>query len=205
MFNEARALWLYQHYLWLETALPPRSGPSPLILPTREFFPNTRRGDELARELFERVRELMGLQQWPCRLEPESDEEAEFRAAMQRSGVFAPIQRKAAGTFSAGEEVVITYSRSLNDQPMQLVATLAHELCHYLLATVQLAPPAGWEELEPLTDLAAVHEGFGVILANSAFQFSQWADAQMHGWQSSTPAEVFRDALDYVAELDGGG
>jgi hypothetical protein len=63
---------------------------------------------------------------------------------------------------------------------------MAHELCHYLLATVKEEPPCGWEEHEPLTDLAAVHEGFGIFLANSAFGFSQWTNTQSQGWEFSS-------------------
>jgi hypothetical protein len=41
------------------------------------------------------------------------------------------------GTFQATEEneVIITYNPSLASQPIQLVATFAHELAHYLTAT----------------------------------------------------------------------
>lgn len=188
MLTEERARWLYCHYRWLETALPPRGAAIPLVLPSAPFFRfSASRDHAFAVEVFEAVRAIMGLENWPCRLEAESDEDAEFRQAMARAGVLGvPGQRGAAGTFSAGEEVVITYSKSMLRTPVRLIATLAHEWCHYLLATVQSVPPAGWEELEPLTDLAAVHEGFGVILTNSAFSFGQWSDSQSLGWQCDT-------------------
>src|SRR5262249_10899697 len=104
-----------------------------------------------------------------------------------RSGVLGRFSSKgAAGTFSIPEknEIVISYSASLLKDPVGLVSTLAHELCHYLLSTVRDEPPATWKELEPLTDLSAVLEGFGLFLCNSAFQFSQWSSNDKQGWSA---------------------
>ncbi|REL29586.1 hypothetical protein [Thalassotalea euphylliae] len=67
---------------------------------------------------------------------------------------------------------------------MQLVATLAHELAHYLTATAKDEPPGGWENWEFATDIAATFMGFGIFMANSAFNFSQYADADSQGWKS---------------------
>lgn len=116
---------------------------------------------------------------------PQSDEEREAAAALARGAPWAETKWSgAAGTFRSGEEVEITYSPNLLANPTALVATMAHELCHYLMANVAAEPPCGWAAHEPLTDLAAVHEGFGVFLCNSAFHFSQWTSATHQGWQS---------------------
>jgi hypothetical protein len=188
MFTEERALWLYRNYRWLEQVLPKRSVPAPIIDLSPKFFPQGFAATAASAEAsFETVKRLMLLQEWPCRLVAETNEQAEFRQAMHRSGIYnAPLEAGALGTFSAGDEVVITYRRDLLSNPTAMVATFAHELCHYLLATVQSPPEDGWEHLEPLTDLAAVHEGFGLILTNAAFSFGQWADSQWQGWQAST-------------------
>ncbi len=190
MFTEERALWLYRNYLWLEQHLPQHSDgyKPPLILPTPEFYAMPHTGDHaFAEAVFERTREWMGLLEWPCILTPQSEEEREAQAAMNKSGLYGATATKgAAGTFRYGEQVEITYSPSLLRNPPSLVATFAHELCHYLIACVEQEPPCGWAEHEPLTDLAAVHAGFGVFLCNGAFQFGQWADSQYHGWGSST-------------------
>jgi hypothetical protein len=191
MFTEERARWLYQHYRWLEANLPARVGEHApqLILPTPEFFParNTR-DHAFAKAMFDTTRSFMGVIEWQCDLVAQSGEEREQQVAMTRgSGLYGESKfNDAAGTFSAGDRVQITYSPRLLGEPVGLVATLAHELCHYLLAMVKVEPPCGWSEHEPLTDLAAVHEGFGVFLCNSAFNFNQWTDSQYSGWQSST-------------------
>lgn len=191
MFTEERALWLYQHYRWLEENLPARGEAyqPPLVLPTAEFFPTRNTGDHaFAVAVFDATREYMGIRDWDCVLESQSEEE---RKAVQELGKAGGLYGEtriadAAGTFRAGEQIKITYSPELLRDPPGLVATFAHELCHYLLATVTDEPPCGWAEHEPLTDLAAVHEGFGIFLCNSAFQFGQWSDHRYAGWRTST-------------------
>ena len=61
--------------------------------------------------------------------------------------------------------IVISYVPALLKRPDHLIATLAHELAHYLLATARDSPPCEKEEREFLTDLAAVYLGFGVFLS----------------------------------------
>ena len=193
MFNEERARWLYRHYRWLEKALPNFTGGSAraprLILPTPEFYPlrNTR-DHAFAEAIFDQTRQFMGMENWPCVLTPQSEEDQEAQERVSRAGgTLGSTQTSgAAGTFRVGDEVEITYSPQSLKDPVGLVATLSHELCHYLLACVKETPPAGWEELEPITDLCAVHEGFGVFLCNSAFTFGQWQDSQYQGWGAGT-------------------
>jgi hypothetical protein len=191
MFTEERALWLYRQFVWLEQHLPKRTDGSgaPLVLPTPEFYPQGNTRDHaFAASVFDTTRSFMGLLDWKCRLIAQGDAGREAAKAFSRGPVAAETSYSgAAGTFSIADgEVVISYSPALAEEPVGLVATLAHELCHYLLATVKEEPPCGWAEHEPLTDLAAVHEGFGVFLCNSAFQFGQWSTATHGGWRSGT-------------------
>lgn len=188
MFTEDRAIWIYDHYRWLEGQLPPRQGATGpcLVTPSPEAFPirNTR-DHAFAEAMFHCTREYMGLLEWPCRLASHVDRGRDQQDAFRQAGLLGQFEsdKGAGGTFSVGPEVVITYSPALLNDPSALVATLAHELCHYLLATVKDEPPCTWKEHEPLTDLAAVHEGFGIFLANSAFSFSQWTNNDTQGWQ----------------------
>jgi hypothetical protein len=189
MFTEERALWLYQHYRWLDANLPNRKsiGRRTFILPTKEFFPHRFSNDhDSAVTLFGDVRTLMGMTAWPCRFEQRESREHAQQRDLARGGVMGESKANdPGGTFSATreKEVVITYSSHMLKDPFALVGTLAHELCHYLLATVRDEPPATWAQLEPLTDLAAVREGFGIFLCNAAFQFSQWTSHDQQGWR----------------------
>lgn len=204
MFTEARALWLYENYRWLERQLPPREhGAARLILPTPEFFPIRNTGDHAwASAMFEATRGFMELSHWPCRLVPHVDSGHQQRESLGAAGVLGGIQTQdAAGTFSIQEEVEITYSPTLLRDPVGIVATFAHELCHYLLATVKEEPPCGWPEHEPLTDLAAVHEGFGVFLCNSAFHFGQWSSGGQLGWEAGRRGYLNESELGFATAI----
>ena len=67
---------------------------------------------------------------------------------------------------------------------MSFVATLAHELGHFLISEIREPPPGGRDNLEFATDMAAVFLGFGVFLADSAFRFSQYQGGGTQGWSA---------------------
>ncbi|HTB79402.1 MAG TPA: hypothetical protein VK717_00805 [Opitutaceae bacterium] len=190
MFTEQRALWIYDQYRWLERCLPRRRKALrlPLVVPTATFFPerytNTH---ESAEQVFNRVRSLMGMGAWDCAFVQKGGEKRQLTRALQESGVLGeiPTPGEPAGTFSVRERVTITYAPHLLADPLILVAVVAHELSHYLLATAAEKPACSKEDMEPLTDLTAVFEGFGLFSCYAAFQFKQWTDVGTQGWSVS--------------------
>ncbi|MDH4318404.1 MAG: hypothetical protein OEV64_08445 [Desulfobulbaceae bacterium] len=44
-----------------------------------------------------------------------------------------------------------------------MIATFAHELSHYLIATAPEPPPGGWESWKFATDIGATFLGFGIF------------------------------------------
>lgn len=154
-----------------------------LVLPTKEFFGmQLDSNDDAALKTFARVKELANLTEWPCRLEKQSAD-AQTKVAPTLAVQNAP--QGPAGTFSLQDnnEIVISYNPNITTNPVQMVATFAHELAHYLTATSQEPPPGGWENWEFATDIAATFMGFGVFQANAAFNFSQHSDVESQGWQ----------------------
>lgn len=159
-----------------------------LVTPTKLHFPvKAAAGPERAREMFALVKRHAGMSDWPCRLE----EGASNRPSKVGHGLLIRHEgeQAPAGTFSIegeeGEDVVIRYDPDTVNDPVALVATFAHELAHYWTACSDSPPPGGWDLWEPATDFAAVQMGFGIFLANSAFNFSQFHDVLEAGWQSS--------------------
>jgi hypothetical protein len=155
---------------------------TPVALPTRDFFPPTdATGHAKALHVFDCVRAVMQMADWPCVLESQPR-----RAAGQRVSEFVHIGGGEApnGTFrfEADGGVIITYAPELLDDPMGLVATLAHELAHYLLAFE--ADLVEDETQELMTDLTMAYVGLGVFGANTAFSFEQYGDTFSQGWRS---------------------
>ncbi len=154
-----------------------------LILPTEKFFPSkVETTDEAAIETFNTVKKYAGLQDWPCQLVAQ-EENIEARVAPTVTIENAPMNPL--GTFQVvdSNEITITYNPAIVSNPTQLVATYAHELAHYLTGSGWAEPPGGWDNWEFATDIAATFLGFGVFMANSAFNFQQFTDVDSQGWK----------------------
>ncbi|NEX92402.1 hypothetical protein [Caulobacter sp. 17J65-9] len=157
----------------------------PLVVPTRAFFPPTEAtGHARAEHVFASVKRHAGLADWPCRLEAQPERP---KARVSEFLTLTPLKGHApAGTFGPeGNEVLITYDPGAVDDPHALVATLAHELAHYLLATLPDGPPGGKDAEEFATDLTTVYLGFGLFGANCAFRYQQHQDFMSQGWSWS--------------------
>jgi hypothetical protein len=153
-----------------------------LILPTANFFPTEgENGHALAERLFEAVQIYCGLEHAPVRLAADAGAAPDAGAF----GLSMSAQSQAAGYFTVNPEekmLEIRYAPRLLAEPSTLIAAFAHELGHCLLTLSGKKPPCEEDEHEFLTDLAAVYLGFGVFLANSAFQFQQLQDSVQQGW-----------------------
>lgn len=74
----------------------------------------------------------------------------------------------------------ITYDSDMEANPLQLIATFAHELSHALHNRSREPIDIEPELYELFTDLTAVYLGYGVFLANSRFDVS----SNTLGWQT---------------------
>jgi hypothetical protein len=184
--------WLLACFAWIDRTLGARDGVDGftprLVLPDDPELASA----VTAKDLFEAVKHAAGLEQWQCRLEKGETRRA---AIITGEAIGSTSQTSALGTFSIeGNVPVIRYDPVLLLQPDALVATFAHELAHLVIHTLG-RPPGGDALEEHATDLMAVYLGFGVFLANSARQFSQFADGTVQGWQSETAGYLSENAL----------
>ncbi len=206
-FEKDRARWLLDSYVWLNKVLPKKENFSSgwIALPNNEHFPFKNTLDHAyAVAVFQRIMEFMEITDWPCELHNEYDDEKAFMDAYSSSGILGETQTSgAAGTFRVEEDntVIVTYSHEKLKDPVSLAATLAHELCHYLVATIKEEPPTGWDDLEYLTDLTAIKEGFGIFLSRSSFQFQQWGDALTTGWGYSRQGYLSESEISFALAL----
>lgn len=170
-----------------------------LVLPTKDWFPpSPNRGESRIADLFGQVKAAAGMADWPCELRAGAGERPAHVGTgllLRHEGASPPC-----GTFQlVGEDgrskVVITYNTSFAGDTGALIATFAHELGHYLMSSAASDPPGGWELHELHTDLAAVHLGFGLFLANSAKTFGQYQSAGEMGWSSRWQGYLSEGAL----------
>jgi hypothetical protein len=156
-----------------------------LVLPTKEYFPSVVTSNESAAQAtLEQVMKYAGMVKWPVTLHAQEEDP---NIHVTPTLVVQNVEQSPLGTFSVNEknEATITYNPKIVADPTQMVATFAHELSHYLTGTAPEPPPGGWENWEFATDIGATFLGFGIFLANSAFNFRQHASFDSIGWQTS--------------------
>ena len=180
------ARWHVDNMCWLlrNLAHTPTFADTRLVLPAPGFFDvGDSEGHARAEAVFDKVKSYAGMADWPAMLV--SDVEV-----YERHGdlVQATSRRTPLGLFISDHEhgVRIAYAPRLLKFPGNLIATFAHELSHYLVKSIEDTLPCAPEEEEFLTDQTACFLGFGVFMANSAFQFEQWRDAGAgtQGWRT---------------------
>jgi hypothetical protein len=169
-----------------------------VVLPTDEFFPDPYDNSEAGlAALFGRVCGYMHVDRAQVKLEVFPDQTSELREILP---YFSGSGRDAAGIYAhhEGEPMVVAVKASQLKDPLALVATLAHELCHVILLGQGLMD-RNEEDMEPMTDLATVFLGLGIFTANSAARFQQHDDGHKQGWSTSRlgylPEPLFGYAL----------
>jgi hypothetical protein len=151
---EYRTRWLAQEF-GLERLRRAR-----VILPTPEFFPDPYQASEAGgRRLYERVCGYLGIQ-------PGSAPLAFYEGERLVPGAEGATHGAAGLYENTGWAVQVSASTLLLEDPLSLIATFAHELCHVLLKG-RGRVTAEDEDEEHLTDLLTVVLGFGVFTANS--------------------------------------
>lgn len=199
--------WLFDVYDWLLT----ESGGyeafrkrQQLVLPTDAFFPvSTQQAPEaFAQALFEHTRRHARLEHLKCALVPH--EETPSTRDLAPGMAHEESRSGAAGTFRHGAGVrsaQISYARSGLRDPESFVATMAHELGHFLIHGFSEPAPGGEEAREPATDVCAVFLGFGVFTVNSAFRFDQYSDGVMQGWSIKRLGYLGERELSYALAI----
>lgn len=159
-----------------------------LVLPTRDFFDAPKGNDHtIAAQVFDQVKAHMGLgSDWPVRLEPH--EEAPRSQAVADAFLVRHDTMPVLGTFRVDENgPLITYDPDLPSSPRAFIATMAHELAHFMmLATVTSETQNNDPMIEEiLTDILVIVAGFGVLSLESAFTSEAFGDAFAQGWSAS--------------------
>jgi hypothetical protein len=151
--DAARREWQFDVFAWLlrNSGGYPKFLETTLVLPNEDHFPDRgMSGHAGVAALFRRVRDHAGMADWPCAVEPEPQAPRATPPPSDRVPIF-------------------TYKPDTLE-PKTLVATFAHELARYLVETFEEPAPGGAALHEPATELSAVFMGFGLFMANSAFE-----------------------------------
>lgn len=185
--------WIDRRWAWLEREFG-RDGPRKcqVVLPRPEFFPDSFQGTEAdAQRMLQRVCGYLGI-------DPESVELVLYE---DRNPVHEGRWRQGtAGLYEEQGKFRIWVEAANLDDPLTLVATLAHELGHvHLLGHRRISPEA--DDHEPLTDLLTVFLGLGVFTANSVIRERHWHAGEVSMWSMSKSGYLSMPMYGYALAL----
>ncbi len=180
------AEWHVNNMCWLIKNLyhTPMFQETRLVLPSAGYFKSEKEGHEFAVDILDQVKTYAGMQEWQITLE--GDKQAYEQSKYEL--IQMPSEKMPLGMFinNHANGALIIYNPGILKDPVSLVATMAHELSHYLIHAIHDDLPCDDDEEEFLTDQVACFLGFGVFMANNVFHFDQWRDdaTGVQGWKS---------------------
>jgi hypothetical protein len=171
-----------------------------LILPDVEHFPDPYdKSESAAEKMLCRICDYMKVDRSKIDLEIFPDETEELKEMLP---YWKGSHNGCAGLYvhpdDESHRMVVALRSSQLDDPMALVATLAHELGHVILLGGGLMEHSV-KDMEPMTDLLTVFLGFGIFNANSAARLLKWQNDRKQGWSMQRlgylPEEIYGYAL----------
>jgi hypothetical protein len=202
--DEETREWVDVRWAWLESQFgAARVRNSRVVLAKPGFFPDPYNGtEEDARRIFDRVCGYMAI-------DPKSIDMSLYTVALPVEGLphLGVRAQDTAGFYQRvdGRDQIWIEAENLED-PLAMVATMAHELGHvHLLSQGRISPEE--EDHEPLTDLLTVFFGMGVITANSVIREENLRMGNYSSWKIGRRGyltmPVFGYALAHFAMLRG--
>jgi hypothetical protein len=174
-----------------------------LVSPTNEHFPG--RADSvhgMADLIFRATAGYAGMGHWPLRLLPPDGGVplAPPLLALPRPLRLASAEPPPARS-GGGAIIPIAYDPILVNNPEALIAGLAQTLAHHLGAAAGEPPPGGLQNWPQATEIIGVFLGFGVLFANTAFQFQTRSCGSCGGPSPQRQAFLSQFDLTYALAL----
>ena len=175
--DESSKEWIFDTFAWciahLDSDFFQQS--SELILPNNTFYPGSVNSvDAMAQTIFTNTTKYTGMLSWPMAMVSSADCTQKPMTQL----IFESNLRGETCSVSYGENnaealptIDIAFHASQLNQPQDLIAYLVQQQASILVSQYGVSPPGGKEVLPQTLDLVACFMGFGVIFANTAYQF----------------------------------
>ncbi|SFC68963.1 hypothetical protein [Pseudoalteromonas denitrificans] len=178
-----------------------------IILPNNHYFPdqvNSVFG--MAQNVFNHVVKYAGMQNWPLKLvEPDKMQAVAF-PHWQFESRLRGENAKLINVNMREQIISISYNPQQINQPQDLVASFAQTLALILIHHNKELPPGGEALLPQVSELVAGFLGFGVMLANTAYQFRGGCGSCFNAYanrQAALPEPELIFNLALIAKLKG--
>jgi len=172
--DEESATWIFQVFAWALRHFDPAYFRDRTILvnPTNEHFPG--RADSvqgMADLIFRATAGYAGMSNWPLRLMAPDTRMPTTAPKIQLPHPLRATTDSVSPLVPAGEAIPIGYGPAMIGNPEALIAGFAQNLAHYLSSASGELPPGGLQNWPQATEVLAVFMGFGLMFANTAFNF----------------------------------
>lgn len=192
VIDEESKEWIFDTFAWCIEQLDGDffQHSSELILPNNTFYPGSSSSvEEMAKNIFANTSKYTGMTSWPIKLVPSESfsqkpmPQLSFKSSLRGESavVTAEISAQMSNELSykvEGEALVpltptidIAFHSSQLNQPQDLIAYLVQAQAGILVTQQGIIPPGGKDVLAQTIDLVACFMGFGVVFANTAYQF----------------------------------
>jgi len=192
VIDESSKEWIFDTFSWCITQLDGDffQNNSELILPNNNFYPGSSTSvEEMAEAIFSNTLKYAGMTSWPIKLTaaetftqkpmPQLIFESRLRGEKAKVGTHTNSTLDTAISYKvegdklapATPTIDIAFHASQLNQPQDLIAYLVQIQAGILVNQHGVLPPGGKEALPQTIDLVACFMGFGVIFANTAYQF----------------------------------
>ncbi len=186
LIDDTSREWIFDTFLWCIEQLDGAffKQHSQLILPNNNFYPGTSTSvEEMANTIFSNTTKYTGMTAWPLRLVPSESFipkslpllsfDSSLRGDKCKINYHSNYEINNEGAVPAID--IVFHSSQLN-QPQDLIAYLVQHQAGILVnqhaaISSNISSPGGKEVLAQTIDLVACFMGFGVIFANTAYQF----------------------------------
>ena len=143
-----------------------------LVLPTNEFFPGSATSAQgMAENIFERVKGYACVSHWPTVVKDQSLCQLVESQQVVIQGALRGPEGIAVELVDDNQRLVIPYNPQQINNPEGMIATYAHILSHHMGQMAKAPPPGGVDYWPQATELLAIFLGFGLMFANSAYNF----------------------------------
>jgi len=178
VLDEESIVWLFDTFLWAEKYLDKDIfyNDSVLVLPSNEFFPgHSNNAADMAQLMLDKVKEYAQLEHWPCLLfsqdglYPEQPTLPYIQGKLRGKGKIE--QSKAEQSVIPDQFFPILYNPAQVKNPQAMISHFSQMLAYYLILLSPEKPQNAEENMPQLSEVIGVFMGFGVVLANSAFNY----------------------------------
>ncbi len=168
--------WIVDSFLWAfdQFSFDVFTYESSLVLPTNNFYPGSVASvHQMAQAIFDNTLKYAGMAHWPIVLVKPENFKPQSLDHLLPQLVFENESRGDKATLLTSTEVNIevSYNPSQINQPQDLIASFAQSFAAILISHNKRLPPGGKDFYPQSIDLLAIFMGFGVMFANTAYQF----------------------------------